>query len=183
MAHLACKVEFVYSSNRVPSTNYSNQEISGLEQHAHQGHTRTLTTAEYSYFFENIIPTEQETAQQITHQRACFSGGGRLHTLQHGLLIIQHICMGLGEKGYLCVVTETEFSGIRGLCAGDKAGKGGLADLLPWGDSRSTPRSMSALERNPQVPDLSSHKVLGPGISGRGIPKGPRGTRMGTGLS
>ena len=24
-------------------------------------------------------------------------------------------------------------------------------DLLPWGDSRSTPRSMSALERNPQV--------------------------------
>ena len=41
----------------------------------------------------------------------------------------------------------------------------------------------SALERNPQVPALSSHKVLGPGISGRGIPKGPRGTRMGTGLS
>ena len=35
---------------------------------------------------------------------------------------------------------------------------------------------MSALERNPQVPALSSHKVLGPGISGRGIPKGPRGT-------
>ncbi|KAI4551948.1 hypothetical protein MJG53_000249 [Ovis ammon polii x Ovis aries] len=32
---------------------------------------------------------------------------------------------------------------------------------------------MSALERNPQVPALSSHKVLGPGISGRGIPKGP----------
>ena len=27
------------------------------------------------------------------------------------------------------------------------------------------------------------NKVLGPGISGRGIPKGPRGTRMGTGLS
>ena len=25
-------------------------------------------------------------------------------------------------------------------------------DGLPWGDSRSTPRSMSALERNPQVP-------------------------------
>ena len=25
-------------------------------------------------------------------------------------------------------------------------------DLLPWGDSRSTPRSMSALKRNPQFP-------------------------------
>ena len=36
---------------------------------------------------------------------------------------------------------------------------------------------------SPQVPALSSHKVLGPGISGRGIPKGPRGTRMRTGLS
>ena len=56
-------------------------------------------------------------------------------------------------------------------------------DLLPWRDSRSTPRSMSALERNPQVPDLTPHKVLGPGIDGRGIPRGPRGTRMGTGLS
>ena len=57
--------------------------------------------------------------------------------------------------------------------------------LLNGSDSpdTTTPRSMSALERNPQVPGLSSHKVLGPGISGRGIPKGPRGTRMGTGLS
>ena len=27
------------------------------------------------------------------------------------------------------------------------------------------------------------HKILGPGIDGRGIPKGPRATRMGTGLS
>ena len=27
------------------------------------------------------------------------------------------------------------------------------------------------LKRNPQVPALSSHKVLGPGFSGRGIPK------------
>ena len=56
-------------------------------------------------------------------------------------------------------------------------------DGLPWGDSRSTPRSMSALERNPQVPAPTPHKVLGPGIDGRGIPRGPRATRMGTGLS
>ena len=50
-------------------------------------------------------------------------------------------------------------------------------------DSRSTPTSMSALERNPQVPAPTPHKVLGPGIEGRGIPRGPRGTGMGTGLS
>ena len=56
-------------------------------------------------------------------------------------------------------------------------------DWLPWGDSRSTPRSMSALERNPQVTALTPHKVLGPSIDGRGIPRGPRATRMGTGLS
>ena len=55
--------------------------------------------------------------------------------------------------------------------------------LTPWGDSRSTPRSMSALERNPQVPAPTPHKVLGPGIDGREIPKGSRATRMGTGLS
>ena len=56
-------------------------------------------------------------------------------------------------------------------------------DCLPWGDSISTPRPMSALERNPQVPALSPQKVLGPGINGRGIPRGPRATPMGTGLS
>ena len=56
-------------------------------------------------------------------------------------------------------------------------------DLLPWGDSRSTTRSMSAQERNTQVPAPPPHKVLGPGTEGRGIPRGPRATRMGTGLS
>ena len=56
-------------------------------------------------------------------------------------------------------------------------------DWLPWGDSRSTPRSMSALERNPQFPALTPHMVLGPSIDGRGIPRGPWATRMGTGLS
>ena len=56
-------------------------------------------------------------------------------------------------------------------------------DWLPWGDSRSSPRSMSALERNPQVPAPTPHKVLGPGIEGRGILRGPRATPMGTGLS
>ena len=50
-------------------------------------------------------------------------------------------------------------------------------------DSRSTPRSMSALERNPQVPAPTPLKSLVPGIDGRGIPRGPRATRMGTGLS
>ena len=56
-------------------------------------------------------------------------------------------------------------------------------DLRLWGDSRSPRRSMSALERNPQIPALTPHKVLGPGTDGRGIPRGPRATRMGTGLS
>ena len=55
--------------------------------------------------------------------------------------------------------------------------------LTPWGDSRSTPRSMSAMERNPQVPATTPHKGLGPGIHGTGIPRGPGATRMGTGLS
>ena len=49
-------------------------------------------------------------------------------------------------------------------------------------DSRSTPRSMSALERNPQVPAPIPHKVLGPGFDGIGIPRGPGASRMGTGL-
>ncbi|KAI4550402.1 hypothetical protein MJT46_018567 [Ovis ammon polii x Ovis aries] len=56
-------------------------------------------------------------------------------------------------------------------------------DCLRWGDSRSTPRSMSALERNPQVPTPTPHNVLGPGFHGRGIMRGPRRTSMRTGLS
>ena len=56
-------------------------------------------------------------------------------------------------------------------------------DLLPSGDSSSTPRSMSALEKNPQVPAPTPYKVSDPGINGRGIPRGHRTTRMETGLS
>ena len=40
-----------------------------------------------------------------------------------------------------------------------------------------------ARERNPQIPAPTPHKVLGPGIDGREIPKGSRATRMRTGLS
>ena len=46
-------------------------------------------------------------------------------------------------------------------------------DWHPWGDSRSTPSSMSALERNPQVPAPTPHKVLGPGIAERGYGEAP----------
>ena len=45
--------------------------------------------------------------------------------------------------------------------------------LTPLGRLQNYPKSMSALERNPQVPAATPHKVLGPGIDGRGIPRGP----------
>ena len=61
----------------------------------------------------------------------------------------------LGRKSYVHVPTRDE-------------------DWLPWGGSRSSPRSMSALEMNPQVPAPTPHKILGHGIDGRGIPRGPR---------
>ena len=35
------------------------------------------------------------------------------------------------------------------------------------------PKSMVALERNPQVLALTAHKALGPGTNWRGIPRGP----------
>ena len=55
--------------------------------------------------------------------------------------------------------------------------------LTPLGRLQKNPKFMSALERNPQVPAATPHKVLGPSIDGRGIPSGPRSTRMGTDLS
>ena len=55
--------------------------------------------------------------------------------------------------------------------------------LTPLGKLQKYLKIMSALERNPQVPDPSPHTVLGPGIDGRGIPRGPRATRMGIGHS
>ena len=64
-----------------------------------------------------------------------------------------------------------------------RAGPHSRRGLTPLGRLRSTPRSMSALERNPQVPAPTPHKILCPSIDGRGIPRGPRATRMGTGLS
>ena len=64
-----------------------------------------------------------------------------------------------------------------------RAGPHSRRGLTPLGRLRSTPRSMSALERNPQVPALAPHKILDPGIDGRGIQRGPRATRLWTGLS
>ena len=55
--------------------------------------------------------------------------------------------------------------------------------LTPLGRLRSTPRSMSALERNAQVPAPTPHKVLDPGIDWRDITRGSRATRKGTVLS
>ena len=45
--------------------------------------------------------------------------------------------------------------------------------LTPLWRIQKYPKSMSALERNPQVPAAIPHKVLGPGIDGRGIPRDP----------
>ena len=56
-------------------------------------------------------------------------------------------------------------------------------DLLPCEDSRSTPRSMSALKRYPQVATPTPQKVLGPEIFYRGMPRGPIVIHMGTGYS
>ena len=39
-------------------------------------------------------------------------------------------------------------------------------ELLLWGNFRRTSVSMSALERNTQVPTPNPHKVLGPGFEG-----------------
>ena len=47
-----------------------------------------------------------------------------------------------------------------------RAGPQSRRGLTPLGRLRSTPSSMSALERNPQVPEQTPHKVLGPGIRG-----------------
>ena len=48
-----------------------------------------------------------------------------------------------------------------------------IRGLTPLWRIQKYPKSMSALERNPQVPAAIPHKVLGPGIDGRGIPRDP----------
>ena len=42
---------------------------------------------------------------------------------------------------------------------------------------------MSALHRNPQIPAPTPHKVLGPDIDGRGIPRGPEQLAWGLAFS
>ena len=55
--------------------------------------------------------------------------------------------------------------------------------LTPLGRLQKYPKFHVSTGRNPQVPAPTPHKVLGPGFDGRGIPRGPRASRMGTGLS
>ena len=55
--------------------------------------------------------------------------------------------------------------------------------LTPLGRLQKYPKIHVSTGEESQVPAPTSHKVLGPGINGRGIPRGPQATRMGTGLS
>ena len=55
--------------------------------------------------------------------------------------------------------------------------------LTPLGRLQKYPKIHVSTVRNPQVPAPTPHKVLGPGIDGRGIPRGPLATCMGTCLS
>ena len=55
--------------------------------------------------------------------------------------------------------------------------------MTPLGRLQKYPKIHVSTDRNPQVPAPTPHKILGPGIEGRGIPRGLRATRMGTGLS
>ena len=55
--------------------------------------------------------------------------------------------------------------------------------LTPQGRLQKYPKIHVSTRKNAQVPAPTPHKILGPGIDGRGIPRGPRATRMGTGLS
>ena len=55
--------------------------------------------------------------------------------------------------------------------------------LTPLGRLQKYPKIHVSTVRKPQGPAPTPHKVLGPGIDGRGIPRVPRATRMRTGLS
>ena len=55
--------------------------------------------------------------------------------------------------------------------------------LTPLGRLQKYPKIHVSTVRKTQVPAPTPHKVLGPGIDGRGIPRGRRAIRMGTGLS
>ncbi|KAI4561135.1 hypothetical protein MJT46_011825 [Ovis ammon polii x Ovis aries] len=58
----------------------------------------------------------------------------------------------------------------------------GDEDLLPWGDSRSSPKIHVSTEEESSCSAPTPHKVSGPGIEARGIPRGTRATRMRTGI-
>ena len=55
--------------------------------------------------------------------------------------------------------------------------------LTPLERLQKYPKIHVSAGEESQVPALTQHKILGPGIDGRGIPRGPRATRMWTGLS
>ena len=55
--------------------------------------------------------------------------------------------------------------------------------LTPLGRMQKYPKIHVSRERNTQVPAPTPHKGLGPSIEVRGIPRGPRATRMCTGFS
>ena len=58
-----------------------------------------------------------------------------------------------------------------------------IRGLTPLRRLQNYPKIHVSTGRNPQVPAPTPHGVLGPGIDGRGIPRGSLATLMATGLS
>ena len=55
--------------------------------------------------------------------------------------------------------------------------------LTPLGRLQKYPKMHVSTGEESSASGTDTHKILGPGIDGRGIPRDPRATRMGTGLS
>ena len=157
------------STPRPMSAPERNSQVPAMTPHKVLSQCDTAATA------------REESARAGYHSRRGLTPLGRLRSTPSSMSALERNSQVPALTTHKVLSQRDTAATAREECA--RAGHFSRRGLTPLGRHRSTPRSMSALERNPQIPAPTPHKDLGPDFDGRGIPRGPQATRMGTGLS
>ena len=114
---------------------------------------------------DTAATAREESARACPHSRRGLTHLGRLRSSPRSMSALE-------RNSQVPAPTPHKFLSQRDTAAtareeSTRAGPHSRRGLTNLARLRSTPRSMSALERNPQVLAPTPHKVLGPGIDGR----------------
>lgn len=107
-----------------------NEEVGGADEHANKGDAGTFATTQDADFFEDIVPSEEEAAEDIARGHGGAAGLDLFDGFENRQGGFEFVGMVLIEEGGEGFGAEFVVAGERGLFPGDHAAEGGLAGAV-----------------------------------------------------